>query len=94
MQVEAVPAPRGAWMRKGKSVLSWVEPGRGDNSFPKGKGCPRRSSHPTLPGSAGRGRGGAWAEERGLRSEKPQPRPQRYAVTFLLGQVSALSFGG
>lgn len=70
LQVEALPAPEGVLMKKERVLLG----GGCRNSFPEGKGCPR-SSHPTLPGSAGRGRGGACAEEGGLRSEKPQPRP-------------------
>lgn len=60
------------------------------------RGDPGGALTPPLLGSSGRGRGGAWAEG-ALRSEKPQPRPQRLsAVTFLLEPRSFLatfSFG-
>lgn len=60
MQVEALLAPGGALMRKEERVLSWVEP-RGGSAilFPRERGVLGGALTPTLPGSAGRGRGGA-----------------------------------
>lgn len=79
-------------MRKEKGVLPGEEPGGGLNSFPEGKGCPRRSSHLTLAGSAGRGRGGA-------RRRTHSPAHRDSAVPFLPGALvprllSPLGTGG
>lgn len=52
-------------MRKAEGVLSRGRAGGwgwGLDSFAEGLGCPRRSSHLTLAGSSGRGRGGARRE--------------------------------
>lgn len=71
--------------------------GLGLQFFPqRERGDPGGALTPPLLGGSGRGRGGAWAEWM-LRSEKPQPRPQRLsAVAYLLGPWSffaPFSFG-
>lgn len=89
-------------MRK-ERVLSWVEPGV-PQFFPQGKGESQEELSPQtsrqLPGGAEAGPGPR-AEERGLRSEKPQPRPQTISchlpagalVSQLLSSLVA-DFGG
>lgn len=98
MQVEALPAPGGVLRRREERVLCWVEPLGGTIFSPSGRGVLGGALTPHFQAVPGRGRGGAWAVEKGLRSEKPQPRPQRLsAVTFLLGALSlsaSFSFSG